>query len=476
MPMTQDPMKQKELTSRLMHIVGEDGVLVDPAEQDFYVNDWLGKAHGRTVAVVRPRTTGEVSAVMRLCHQTHTPVVPQGGNTGMSGGATPDMSGAQVVLSLNRMKRIHEVDPINNTLTADAGVILADIQKAARDVGRYFPLSLGAEGSCTIGGNLATNAGGTSVLRYGNTRELTLGLEVVLPDGRIWNGLRGLRKDNTGYDLKDLFIGSEGSLGIITGVVLKLFAAPAGRVTAWIGAQQLDHVVSLLSHLQSTCGPRLSAFEMMSGASLALVTQHLDAHVSPLEKVYPYYALIELADTNMTGLQDMLQTALSTAIEDGLIDDCVVAMSEAQSLSMWKLREGISLAQVKAGKAVKHDIALPISSLAIFTKEADQAVITSFPDLPIINFGHIGDGNLHYNVLLPINVSSDDYKTKTAVLNKRIHDLVAQFNGSISAEHGVGTLRRDELRRYKSSVEMDLMISIKRAIDPNQIMNPGKLL
>jgi FAD/FMN-containing dehydrogenase len=288
--------------------------------------------------------------------------------------------------------------------------------------------------------------------------------------------LRALRKDNTGYDLKDLFIGSEGSLGIITGVVLKLFAAPAGRVTAWIGAQNLTNVVALLNRLQAGCGPRLSAFEMMSAPSLSLVTKQLEAHASPLEKIYPYYALIELADTSMAGLQDVLQMGLSAAIEEGLIDDCVVAMSEAQSVSMWKLREGISLAQVKAGKAVKHDIALPISGLARFVAEADQAVLKDFPGLPIINFGHIGDGNLHYNVMLPLDVAPEDYKEKTTGLNKRIHDLVAQFNGSISAEHGVGTLRRDELRRYKSTVEMDLMIAIKRALDPNQLMNPGKLL
>ena len=472
----QDHMKQTELMSRLMHVVGEDGVLLNPADQDFYVNDWLGKAHGRTVAVVRPRNTAEVSAVMRLCHQSQTPVVPQGGNTGMSGGATPDMSGAQVVLSLNRMKRIREVDPSNNTLTVDAGVILADIQKAAREAGRYFPLSLGAEGSCTIGGNLATNAGGTGVLRYGNARDLTLGLEVVLPDGRIWNGMRGLRKDNTGYDLKNLFIGSEGSLGIITGAVLKLYAAPAGRVTAWVGAHTLANLVALLNRLQADCGPRLSAFEMMSAPSLALVTTHLDGHPSPLAKTYPYYALIELADTDLVGLQDRLQHVMATALEEALIEDCVVAQSEAQSVSMWRLREGISLAQVKAGKAVKHDIALPISSLPAFVKEADQIVLDHFPDLPIINFGHLGDGNLHYNVLLPLDVTQEDYKEKTALLNKQIHDLVTQFNGSISAEHGVGTLRRDELRRYKSSVEMDLMVLIKRALDPNQIMNPGKVL
>jgi FAD/FMN-containing dehydrogenase len=313
-------------------------------------------------------------------------------------------------------------------------------------------------------------------LRYGNTPDLTLGLEVVLPDGRVWNGLRALRKDNTGYDLKDLFIGSEGSLGIITGVVLKLFAAPAGRVTAWVGAKNLTNVVNLLSRVQAHCGARLSAFEMMSAPSLALVTQYLPGYVSPLDKTFPYYALIELTDTNSLGLQDMLQAVLFAAIEDALIDDCVVAMSEAQSISMWKLREGISLAQVKAGKAVKHDIALPISSLARFVTEADQSVHENFPGLPIINFGHIGDGNLHYNVLLPLDVEYEEYAQKTTALNKRIHDLVTQYNGSISAEHGVGTLRRDELRRYKSTVEMDLMIAIKRALDPNQLMNPGKLL
>ena len=358
----------------------------------------------------------------------------------------------------------------------EAGCLLQEIQQHAAAHDRLFPLSLASEGSCTIGGNLSTNAGGTAVLRYGSMRALSLGLEVVTADGEVWHGLRGLRKDNTGYDLKDLFIGSEGSLGIITGVVLKLFAAPAGRVTAWVGVQNLANVVALLNRLQADCGPRLSAFEMMSAPSLSLVTTQLEAHVSPLKKIYPYYALIELADTNMAGLQDMLQTGLSAAIEEGLIDDCVVAMSEAQSVSMWKLREGISLAQVKAGKAVKHDIALPISGLARFVAEADQAVLTEFPGLPIINFGHIGDGNLHYNVLLPLDVAPEDYKEKTTGLNKRIHDLVAQFNGSISAEHGVGTLRRDELRRYKSTVEMDLMIAIKRALDPNQLMNPGKLL
>ncbi|WP_313492475.1 FAD-binding oxidoreductase [Achromobacter animicus] len=426
--------------------------------------------------VVRPRNATEVSAVMRLCHQTRTPVVPQGGNTGMSGGATPDGSGAQVILSLNRMKRIREVDPVNNTMCADAGVLLAEVQAAAREVGRFFPLSLGAEGSCTIGGNLATNAGGTAVLRYGNTRDLALGLEVVLPDGRVWNGLRGLRKDNTGYDLKSLFIGSEGTLGIITGAVLKLYPAPAGRVAAWVGADTPAQVVALLSRLQSVCGERLTAFEMMSAACLDLVVAHVSGAASPLAGRHAYHALLELSDTEPAGLPALLEAALGAALEAGVIQDCVVAMNDTQVQSLWRLREGISQAQVRAGKAVKHDIALPISRLAAFVEEADLALVSDFPGLPIINFGHIGDGNLHYNVLLPPDVAPAEYARLTAALNRRVHDLVAQRGGSISAEHGVGQLRRDELRRYKSPVEMDLMLMIKRALDPNQLMNPGKLL
>ncbi|MGN6659527.1 MAG: FAD-binding oxidoreductase [Achromobacter mucicolens] len=469
-------MRNHELIERLSHLVGDGGLVLDADGQAPYVRDWLGKWQGSTPVVVRPRNATEVSAVMRLCHQTRTPVVPQGGNTGMSGGATPDGSGAQVILSLNRMKRIREVDPVNNTLCADAGVLLADVQAAAREAGRFFPLSLGAEGSCTIGGNLATNAGGTAVLRYGNTRDLALGLEVVLPDGRVWNGLRGLRKDNTGYDLKSLFIGSEGTLGIITGAVLKLYPAPAGRVAAWVGAETPAQVVGLLSRLQSVCGERLTAFEMMSVRCLDLVVAHVSGAASPLAGRHAYYALVELSDTEPAGLPGLLEAALGAALEAGVIQDCVVAMNDTQVQTLWRLREGISQAQVRAGKAVKHDIALPISRLAAFVEEADLALVSDFPGLPIINFGHIGDGNLHYNVLLPLDVAPAEYARLTAALNRRVHDLVAQRGGSISAEHGVGQLRRDELRRYKSPVEMDLMLMIKRALDPNQLMNPGKLL
>jgi FAD/FMN-containing dehydrogenase len=467
---------ETELIRRLGHVVGDDGLVLGEAEQAPYVEDWLRKWRGRTPVVVRPRNTTEVSAVMRLCRQTGTPVVPQGGNTGMSGGAAPDDSGAQVILSLNRMKRIREVDAINNTITVDAGVLLADVQRAAREAGRFFPLSLGAEGSCTIGGNLATNAGGTAVLRYGNTRELALGLEVVLPDGRVWSGLRGLRKDNTGYDLRGLFIGSEGTLGVITGAVLKLYALARGRVTAWVGMDTPAAVVGLLSHMQTLCGERLTAFEMMSAHCVDLVQAHVSGAVQPLSGRHRYYALVELADTAQEGLAELLEQGLAQAMEAGLVDDAAIAASDAQGQALWRLREGISQAQVRAGKAVKHDIALPISRLAGFIEEADAALAADFPGLAIVNFGHVGDGNLHYNVLLPLDVGAAEYGRLTAALNRRVHDLVAQRGGSISAEHGVGQLRRDELRRYKSTVEMDLMLLIKRALDPDQLMNPGKLL
>lgn len=469
-------MHARDLIGGLSHLVGEAGVIRDPDEQASYLRDWLGRYEGRTPVVVRPRTTTEVSAVMRLCHQTGTPVVPQGGNTGMSGGATPDASGAQVVLSLSRMTRIREVDTINNTLTVDAGVLLADVQRAAHEAARHFPLSLGAQGQCTIGGNLATNAGGTAVLRYGNARELTLGLEVVLPDGRVWDGLRGLRKDNAGYDLKSLFIGSEGTLGVITGAVLKLSPLAPACAVAWVGASTPASIVALLTSLQATFGQSVTAFEMMSASCLDIDAAQRDDAPMPLRDAHAYHALIELAGTPDDDLADRLRQALALATQTGTIDDAQVADDAARAAMMWRVREGISQAQVRGGKAIKHDIALPISRLAAFIDEADAAVAARFPQASVINFGHVGDGNLHYNALLPLDIPDDDFARLTTSLNRCVHDIVVQRGGTISAEHGVGQLRRDALRRYKSPVEMDLMLMIKRALDPNQLMNPGKLL
>ncbi|WP_050468054.1 FAD-binding oxidoreductase [Herbaspirillum chlorophenolicum] len=466
----------QDLIAQLRAIVGDAGLVTDADAQAPYLKDWLGKWQGRVTVVVRPADTAQTAEVVRLCHITHTPIVAQGGNTGMSGGGTPDDSGAQVILSTTRMNRIREVDPLNNTMTVDAGVILANAQQAAREAGRYFPLSLGAEGSCTVGGNLATNAGGIAVLRFGNMRELALGLEVVLPDGRIWNGLRGLRKDNTGYDLRDLFIGSEGTLGVITGAVLKLFAQPHARATAWVGADTLEQLVELLARTRARCGERLVAFEMMSAASLALVLQHVADTRAPLAQPAAFNALIELADTEDGGLQAMLEDVLGQALEDGLVNDAMFCASQAQSAALWKLREGISQAQVRAGKVVKHDIALPISSLAAFTQAADAAIAGEDISAEIINFGHLGDGNLHFNVMIPLSSTYEEVKHATAVFNRLVHDMVVRMNGSISAEHGVGQLRRDELRHYKQPLEMELMLRIKQAFDPNLIMNPGKLL
>jgi FAD/FMN-containing dehydrogenase len=469
----------QDFVARLERIVGPAGLVREADAQARHHTDWLGKWHGRSCMIVRPATTEEVSQVVRLCHDTHTPLVPQGGHTGMSGGGTPDASGAQLVLSTTRMTRIRELDPVNNTLTVDAGVVLAQAQAAASEAERFFPLSLGSEGSCTVGGNLATNAGGTAVLRYGNMRELVLGLEVVLPDGRIWNGLRGLRKDNTGYDLRGLFIGSEGTLGVITGAVLKLFAKPRVRATAWVGAATLDAVVQLLAAMRERCGERLTAFEMMSADSLSLVLAHVADTRSPLKERHACTVLIELSDVGDAAdgtLAAMLEAGLDEAMTQGLAADAAMAANETQAKALWKLREGISQAQVRAGHAVKHDIALPISRLAAFCAAADAAVAAAPGGGRIVNFGHIGDGNLHYNVLLAPDTAPGALHDATHALNRVVHDLVAAHGGSISAEHGVGQLRRDELRHYKSEVEMELMMRIKRALDPNQIMNTGKLL
>jgi FAD/FMN-containing dehydrogenase len=465
-----------DLLRRIHAVVGDAGLVLGADDQAPYLVDWLGKWRGRAALVVRPRDTDETAAVVRICHETHTPVVTQGGNTGMSGGATPDASGAQVVLNLSRMNAIRAIDPENNTLTAEAGVLLANVQQAALAMERFFPLSMGSEGSCTIGGNLATNAGGIAVLRYGNTRDLVLGIEAVLPDGRVWHGLRSLRKDNTGYDLRHLLIGSEGTLGIITAAVLKLFPRPLGRATAWVGAASLESLVSLLSALRARVGERLVAFEMMSHDALALVLAQVADARAPLAGLHHFHALVELADTQQQGLDELLEAGLGAALESGLIDDVALSQSGAQASALWRLREGISEAQLRGGKAIKHDIALPISALAAFSRQAGEQLRRLQPDVRIVNFGHLGDGNLHYNVLAPLDTAPSALKALTEQYNRVVHDLVTALGGSISAEHGIGQLRRDEMRHYKPALEFELMMRVKQALDPNHLMNPGKLL
>ncbi|MFN4276995.1 MAG: FAD-binding oxidoreductase [Ferrovibrio sp.] len=462
---------------QLCAIVGAGHVLTAPDDQRAYVVDWMKKYHGRALAVVRPGSTAEVAAVLRCCNEAGVAVIPQGGNTGMAGGATPDDSGRQVILSLTRMNKIRDLDPVGNTITVDAGCILAAVQMAANDAGRFFPLSLGAEGSCTIGGNLATNAGGVAVLRYGNARELALGLEVVLADGRIWDGLQALRKDNTGYDLRDLFIGSEGTLGVITAAVLKLHAAPVAQATAMMALPDRDAALALFTRLRGRVGDRLTAFEFMTRNCVDLVLKQVAGASLPFAAVPPAIVLAELSDTDAgTDLPALLEDLLAAAIEAGEATDAVIAQSGEQAKALWRIREGISEAQVRAGKTIKHDIALPIGQLAAFMDECERVVEAACPGLNFLVFGHLGDGNLHYNLQRAPHMDDEAFYALTGSLNALVHDLVHRYRGSISAEHGVGQLRRDELPRYKSGVALQMMLDLKRLFDPGNILNPGKLL
>ena len=470
-------MTTQPLIERLAAIVGTQGLVTDARDMEPYVVDWRRHYRGRTPAVVRPASTGEVAAVVTLCAETGTGVVPQGGNTGMCGGATPSAAGNEIVLALGRMNRVREVDTLNNTITADAGCILANLQQSAIAADRLFPLSLGAEGSCQIGGNLATNAGGINVLRYGNTRDLALGLEVVLPDGRVWNGLKGLRKDNTGYDLKDLFIGSEGTLGVITGAVLKLYPRPRTRLTALIAVANPAAAVQLLARLRGACGERISAFEILSRLCLELVLKHIPATREPLPQPYLWQVLVELADTSAGGsLRDDFERAVAEAGEEGVVRDAVIAESTAQSQALWRMRETIPEASRDEGLLYRHDISLTISRIPEFIATASAALEHSFPGVHIICFGHLGDGNLHFNCFVPGRNKDDPAARDASDVNRVVLDIVHQFGGSFSAEHGIGQSKRGELAYYKSALELDTMRALKRTFDPRNIMNPGKVL
>jgi FAD/FMN-containing dehydrogenase len=458
-------------------LLGEAHVISDEADMAPYLRDWRGRFTGRALAVLRPADTEQVAATVKLCVQARIPIVPQGGNTGLVLGSVPDASGTAVVLSVARMQQVRKVDPVNRTMTVDAGVILQRAQEAAAEQGCLFPLSLAAEGSCTIGGNLSTNAGGTGVLRYGNTRELCLGLEVVTPQGDVWSGLRGLRKDNTGYDLRDLFIGAEGTLGIITGAVLKLYPQPKASVTALAAMESPAAALRLLSIMQDHCGASLTGFELMSAFCLRLVARHFPALPQPLADGHQQYALLELSSSESeTHAAALLERALGAALGDGVVQDAVFASSAAQSRGLWDLREHIPLAQAADGKNIKHDISLPVSSIADFIASTEPQLQTAFPGCQLVCFGHLGDGNLHFNVAPPLGVANEDFLHSQEAVNRVVHDAVAAFGGSISAEHGIGALKRDELARYKSPVELNLMRAIKAALDPLGLMNPGKIL
>ncbi|MEO6031254.1 MAG: FAD-binding oxidoreductase [Burkholderiaceae bacterium] len=468
------------LLDALRTAVGPEQVLAD-GDLTGWELDWRKRVRGRALAVVRPGSTAEVADVVRACAAHGTSLVPQGGNTGLVGGGVPDSSGSQVLLSLTRLNRVRGIDAANLTMTVEAGCVLQAVQEAAASQDMLLPLSLAAEGSCTIGGNLATNAGGTQVLRYGNARELCLGLEVVTAVGDVWEGLAGLRKDNTGYDLRDLFIGSEGTLGVITAATLRLYPQPAARSTALAACATLDDCVALLQLAQVRLGAGLTAFEVMNDLSLALVARHFPNLPRPL----PPGAWTVLLEQSVHGdvreseahARARFESLLEVAFEAGTITDAAVAESLQQSHELWHMRESIPLAQAEEGSNMKHDIALPVSAVAAFVTHTDAALLRAFPGVRLVNFGHLGDGNLHYNMQAPEGVSAAAFVTECeAAISATVYDAVQAYGGSISAEHGIGQLKRDELAGIRPGIEMELMRRIKTAFDPAGVMNPGKVV
>jgi FAD/FMN-containing dehydrogenase len=466
-----------ELRPQLQLICGEANVLFDQ-DLSAYERDWRGREQGRALCVVRPGSTAEVAAVVKACAAAGVPMVPQGGNTGLVMGSTPDDSGREVVLSLQRMNKVRQMDAANATVTVEAGCVLERLQQVADDAGFLFPLSLASEGSCTLGGNLASNAGGTQVLRYGNTRDLCLGLEVVTPQGEVWHGLSGLRKDNTGLDLRNLFIGSEGTLGVITAATLKLFPKPAAQRTAWAAVPSVQAAVDLLGLAQLHLGAGLTGFEMMGQVALGLVAKHMPQLKIPLWQDAPHSVLLELSDTDSEDhAHAQLERLLEAALTQGCVSDAVVAQSLAQSKELWHVRESISMAQAAEGLNIKHDIALPVSAIPAFVTSTDALLAKQLPGVRMVNFGHLGDGNLHYNVQCPLHADAAAFlQAHEAQVNHWVYEAVKSFGGSISAEHGIGRLKADTLPHYKDPVALAMMRSIKQALDPKNLMNPGRML
>jgi len=468
-PASTDP----DLLARFGEIVGSKYLIIDPAAQQPYLVELRGLYHGRTPGVLRPGTVGEVAAILKLANETRTPVVPQGGNTGLVGGQVP--RAGELVLSLGRLDRIREVDPTSNTMTCEAGVILAKVQEAAAAVDRLFPLSLAAEGSATIGGNLATNAGGTAVLAYGNARDLVLGLEVALADGRVWNGLTKLKKDNTGYDLKNLFIGAEGTLGVITAAVLKLYPRPRAVETAFVGLPSPADALTLLELAGERAGGTVTSFELMSRLSVEFALRHGPGCRDPLGSPHPWYVLIELS-SQTAGLRGALEDLLATAAERGCVSDAAIAASLDQRKAFWHVRDMLSDVQRHEGGSIKHDISVPVAAVPEFIARASAAVEAMVPGCRPAAFGHLGDGNMHFNVSQPVGAVAASYLARWDEMGAAVNAIVIKLGGSISAEHGIGQLKRDLLPEVKDKVALELMHAVKATLDPNNILNPGKVL
>jgi len=471
--------RSDEAFARIKAAVGEKGWTSDPAEMAPRLKDERGLWQGRAAMLVRPASTAEVAAVVGICNAHGIPIVPQGGNTGLVGGSVPDMQFNGIVLAMGRMNRIRAVDPVNNTITVEAGCILAAIQQAAAEQNRLFPLSLGAEGTCQIGGNLSTNAGGTAVLRYGNMRELMLGLEVVLPNGEIWDGLRGLRKDNTGYALRHLFVGAEGTLGIITAAVLKLFPLPRDRQTAFAAVPTPEAAVALLNRLQDSTGEAVTGYELIGRLPLDMVLRNIAGTGDPFgARPFPQYVLIELSGQGAEGtLRAPFEETLAAAQADGVVLDAVFAASTAQARAFWKLRDSINEAQKPEGASIKHDVAVPVSRVAEFIARATKAAEAALAGVRVVAFGHVGDGNIHFNLTQPLQGwTREKYLGEWERMQRIVHDLVMEMNGSFSAEHGIGRLKMGELVRYRPPVELAMMKTLKAALDPKGIMNPGRVV
>jgi D-lactate dehydrogenase (cytochrome) len=464
------------LVSRFIAIVGHKYAVTYPAEQEGYLIENRGLYHGRTPVILRPGSTAEVSQILKLANETGISIVPQGGNTGLVGGQTPSENGSEILLSLTRLDKIREIDPGSNTMTCEAGVILAKAQDAAEQVNRLFPLSLGAEGTCTIGGNLSTNAGGTGALAYGVTRDLALGLEVVLADGRIWHGLNKLKKDNTGYDLKNLFIGAEGTLGIITAAVLKLFPRPRAVETALAGLPSPAAALCLFNLANELAGDSITGFEFMPRIGFDFMREFMPDRRDPLPSPHPWYVLIELSSQATEGLPEAMQELLAKAAERLFVTDAVIAANLEQARAFWRLREGIVEVQKFPGGSIKHDISVPVASVPDFVTEASAAVTRLFPGTRPIPFGHLGDGNVHFNVTQPEGADKAAYLDQWEEMNAVVHAIAAKFGGSISAEHGIGRLKRDLLPEVKDPVALEMMRALKQTLDPKGILNPGKVL